>query len=279
AALIITPETVQRVLEAIEAEGANKISELLQDPDVREAMARSVNDAIVDFLRRPVTSVLGRPGDRSEEGAKATVAGWVLSPAGDREGRAGPAVLGGPGDRGVAEAAATVAGWVLNLARDPATRAFLVERLRPMLLSAEHRTWSELLGRIPRDRVADAVVAAARSERARALYREAAARLVAAVLERPIGRPADRLPPDAIDRIERALADPLWAWIQEQVPPIAQRVDISRRVEQKMLDYPTERLEELVRGVTDRELRLIVRIGYALGAVIGLVSGLVSLLL
>src|SRR5690606_41961814 len=106
-----------------------------------------------------------------------------------------------PGGRSVEEAKATVAGWVLNLARDPATRAFLVERLRTMLRSAEHRTWGEVLGRIPRDRVADAVVAAARSERARALYREAAARLVAAVLERPIGRPADRLPPDAIDRI------------------------------------------------------------------------------
>ena len=46
-----------------------------------------------------------------------------------------------------------------------------------------------------------------------------------------------------------------------------------------MLDYPTERLEELIRGVTDRELRLIVRIGYGLGAVIGLVSGVLSLLL
>ncbi len=244
AALIITPETVQRVLEAIEAEGANKISELLQDPDVRDAMARSVNDAIVDFLRRPVTSVLGKPGDRSVEEAKETVAGWAL-----------------------------------NLARDPATRAFLLERLRTMLHAAENRTWGDVLGRIPRDRVADAIVAAARSERARALYRDGAARLVAAVLERPIGRPADRLPPDAIDRLERALADPLWAWIQEQVPPIAQRVDISRRVEQKMLDYPTERLEELIRGVTDRELRLIVRIGYGLGAVIGLVSGVLSLLL
>ena len=243
AALIITPETVQRVLEAIEAEGANKISELLQDPDVRDAMARSVNDAIVDFLRRPVTSVLGKPGDRSVEEAKETVAGWAL-----------------------------------NLARDPATRAFLLERLRAMLHAAENRTWGDVLGRIPRDRIADAIVAAARSERARALYRDAAARVVTAILERPIGRPLDHLPPNTIERLEAALAEPLWAWLQEQVPPVAQRVDISRRVEQKMLEYPTERLEELIRGVTDRELRLIVRLGYLLGAIIGLISGTLSLL-
>ncbi len=56
-------------------------------------------------------------------------------------------------------------------------------------------------------------------------------------------------------------------------------MDITRRVEQKMLDYPTERLEELIRNVTDRELRLIVRLGYLLGAIIGLVSGTLALVL
>src|SRR5690606_4302499 len=45
AALIITPDTIDRVIKAIEEEGAAKISEMLQDSDVRDAMARGVNDA------------------------------------------------------------------------------------------------------------------------------------------------------------------------------------------------------------------------------------------
>ena len=42
-------------------------------------------------------------------------------------------------------------------------------------------------------------------------------------------------------------------------------------VEEKVLHFPTQRMEEIVRRVTDRELRLIVRLGYVLGAGIGLI--------
>lgn len=241
AALLITPETVDRVLRAVEAEGASKISELLQDPDVRDAMARGVNSAIVDFLEKEVVSVLGAPGEEAVEQAKETMSAWVL-----------------------------------NLARDPQTRAFLVEKLRASLTSAEQRTWGDLFRHLPPDRIADAIVAAARSERARSFYRDSAARAVDLILERQIGRLADHLPPDAARRIETAIAPPLWRWIQDQVPSIVQRIDIAKKVEQKILDFPTARVEEIVKGVTERELRLIVRLGYVLGAFIGLVSATLS---
>lgn len=244
ASLVITPETVERVLEAVQEEGANKISEVLQDPAVRDAMARSVNDAVVDFLRRPVDSVIGRPGDPSVEEAKQTVAGWGLA-----------------------------------LARDPQTRGFLVEKLQATLHAAERRTWGDLFRHVPPERIADAIVAAARSERARGAYRDAASRLVDRILERPIGRIADHLPPDAPARIEQAIAEPLWGWLQDQVPDIARRIDIGQQVERKILDFPMARVEELIRDVTERELILIVRLGYALGAVIGLISATLGLIL
>jgi uncharacterized membrane protein YheB (UPF0754 family) len=242
AALLITPETVDRVLRAIETEGANKISELLQDADVREAMARGVNSAIVDFLRKPVVSVLGQPGDESVENAKDTVVKWVV-----------------------------------DLSRDPQTRAFAVEKLQGLLDSAHGRTWGEVLRHLPADRVADAIVTAARSERAGELYRDAMLRGVDWLLERPIGRIADKIGENAPQRVEKALAEPLWRWIQEQVPAIAQRLDIAQRVEAKILEFPTVQLEALVRGVTERELQLIVRLGYVLGGFIGLVSAGIAL--
>ncbi|MGW8282268.1 MAG: hypothetical protein ACWGON_03105, partial [Gemmatimonadota bacterium] len=42
-------------------------------------------------------------------------------------------------------------------------------------------------------------------------------------------------------------------------------------VEEKIVTFPLHELERLIRSVTQRELNLIVRLGYVLGAGIGLV--------
>jgi uncharacterized membrane protein YheB (UPF0754 family) len=235
ATLIIPPDTVERVIKAMESEGAENLSDLLHDDAVRDAMARSVNDAIVDFLRRPVVSVLGRSGDPSVEQAKGTMAGWAVA-----------------------------------MARAPQTTDFLVDKLRSTLGAAEQRTWGDLFGRVSPDRVADAVVAAARSDEARSAYRQLVDRGLRLALERPIGRPADLMGDEAVDRIRDAVQEPLWRWLQDQVPAVAQRVDVAGKVEHKILEYPMARVEELVRSVTERELRLIIYLGYFLGAAIGL---------
>ena len=235
AALIIPPDTVDRVIKTMETEGAANLSELLHDDAVRDAMARSVNDAIVDFLRRPVVDVLGQPGDDSVEQVKDTVTGWIL-----------------------------------NVARDPGTSEFLVDKLRSTLGAAEDRTWGDLLGRLSPESVADALVAAARSPETRGVAEEIAERAVDLVLQRPIGRPADLVGEDTAERVRDAIDEPLWGWLQDQVPAVAQRVDVAGRVEQKILEYPMEKVEELVRSVTQRELQLIIYLGYVLGAVIGI---------
>jgi len=236
ARLVMTEETVDKVLDTIEREGAERLSEVLKDPAVQDAMARGVNEAIVDFLRRPVTSVLGEAEDPS-----------------------------------VAEARSTLLAWVVGMARDPATQDFVVEKLRGAMDKAGDRTWGEVLERVPPERLASWVVAAARSGTAARTYREGARRLVAKLLDRPIGTPAAWLPAGAPERIEAALADPLWDWLQGQVPDVVERLDVARRVEQKVLEFPTAKMEELVRKVTDRELKLIVRLGYVLGAMVGLI--------
>jgi uncharacterized membrane-anchored protein YjiN (DUF445 family) len=242
AALLITPETIDRVIRAIEADGATKMAELLHDADVRDAMARGVNDAVVDFLRKDVVAVLGSSDDAV-----------------------------------VADVKDTLAGWTLQIARDAQTRTFLVAQLRTVLAAAERRTWGDVFERVPPDRFADALIAAARSERAREAYAELAQRGADAVLHRPLGRPADHLPADAAHRVERAIAEPVWHALQEQVPSIVQRLDVATRVEQKIMEFPTAQVEAIIRGVTERELRLIVKLGYLLGALIGLSSGLLTL--
>jgi uncharacterized membrane protein YheB (UPF0754 family) len=234
ARLVVTQETLERVLTTIEEEGAEHLSEMLRDPAVQDAMARKVNAAVLDFLQRPVTSVLGHPGDAS-----------------------------------VLRARDTIAGWILGLTRDPATRGFVVEKLGQGLQRAAGGTWGELLGRIPPEQLARAMVSAARSDAARRGIRDAADRGVRGLLDRPIGRPADWLPSGGAPRIQEALSDPLWSWLQAQSPRLVRMLDVGRRVEDKVRGYPTPKMEELVRRVTHRELRLIVRLGYVLGAFIG----------
>jgi uncharacterized membrane protein YheB (UPF0754 family) len=234
ARLVMTESTVDKVLDTIEAEGAERLSEILRDPAVQDAMARGVNEAIVDFLRRPVADVLGDPED--------------------------PNVL---------EARGTLVGWVVGMARDPATREFVVEKLHAGIEKAGASTWGQLLDRVPKERITAALVTAARTDGARRALDAGARRLVARILERPIGTPARWLPDGGPRRIEAALGDPIWEWLQTQVPAVVERLDVARRVEEKVLEFPTPRMEEIVRRVTDRELKLIVRLGYLLGAVIG----------
>ncbi len=238
ARLVMTEDTVDKVLDTIEAEGSERLSEILRDEAVQDAMARGVNEAIVDFLRRPVADVLGEPDDPS-----------------------------------VVQARETLTGWIVGMARDPATHEFLVEKLHSGLEKAGARTWGEILERVPTERIAEMLIAAARTETARGATRDGVRRLVAGMLERPIGTPSRWLPANGPERIEAALADPIWEWLQTQIPEVVEQIDVAGRVEDKVLHFPMDRLEDLVRKVTDRELVLIVRLGYVLGAIIG--TGLV----
>lgn len=234
ARLIVTEETVDRVLDTIEVEGAERLSAMLREEAMQDAMARGVNDAIVDFLRRPVGSVLGEPDDPN-----------------------------------IQEARETLTGWAVGVARDPATRAFLVERLDLALEKAGDRSWGQVLERVPLETISKWIVMAARSEGAERLFRRAAERAVDSLLDHPIGTPAKWLPNDAPRRIEAAIGDPMWGWLQTQVPDVVHRINVAGRVEEKVLNYPTPKMEDLVKRVTDRELKLIVRFGYVLGAFVG----------
>lgn len=244
AKLIITESSVDKVLDTIEEEGAEKLSEMLQDPAMQDAMARGINDAIVDFLRRPVASVLGEPDDES-----------------------------------VVSARRTISTWIVDLAQDPISRGFLVEKLEIGLEEVGARTWGEIFERIPPERVTEWLVSSARTEAASTLFREVADRLSSSLMDRPVGIPANWLPEEAAHKLEEALGDPVWEWLQTQMPSVIQQIDVAGRVERKVLEFPPEKMEELVRRVTHKELRIIVRLGYILGGFIGVVLVILNTIL
>ncbi len=244
AKLVMTEDTVDRVLNTIEHEGTERLGEMLREPEVQEAMSRGVNDAFVDLLRRPVASVFG-----------------------------------GPEDENVREAIRTLTGWIVEMARDPENRTYLIERVRKAVARAGDKTWGDVLRGVPPDRLASWVASAARTEAAERLYADGLHRFAAGILDRPIGVPARWFPVDGQRRLEAALTEPLWGWLQGQVPELVRRVNIAQRVEDKVNQFPTPRMEEIVRRVTDRELKTIVRLGYFLGGMIGLILVVVDHLL
>ena len=90
-------------------------------------------------------------------------------------------------------------------------------------------------------------------------------------LQQPIGRPGRWLPPDTAQRLAQALTPAIWSWIEQHIPGLVERFRVQEMVERKVLAFSQDRVEELIRGVIDRELKLIIRTGYVLGGLIAVV--------
>jgi len=247
ARLIITEETVERVLATLEEEGAERLGEVLREEDVQAAMARRVNEGVRRLLRRPATEVLGEAdGERV---------------------------------RGVLR---STEEWILRTARDPGTRRLVLDRIERAARRRGERgepTWAEVVRRLPAGRIGEWAAALLRSEAGEAMTRAAADGLAEAVLARPLERPGRLLGPAPAERLTETLGPPIWEWIAGEIPTVAARVRVAERVEEKIRSYPLADLERLVRSVTQRELDLIVRLGYFLGAFIGAALALADALI
>ncbi len=240
AKLIITEETVDKVIDTLEAEGANRLGDLLREGDVQDAMARSVNEAIVDFLRRPVIDVLGKPEDPQVESALESITAWAV-----------------------------------DATRDPEVREFLLDRGEAAVLKAGERSWADVVRLVPANRAGSWIASGLRSEAGRDMFGQFKEWLTDRILSQPIGSFERYGREGAARRLTEALADPVWEWIAGKVPEVAANIRISDRVETKILEFPIPELERLVRSITEKELNLIVRLGYFLGAGIGLVLVLI----
>ncbi|MDP2469378.1 MAG: DUF445 family protein [Candidatus Palauibacterales bacterium] len=240
AKLIITEETVEKVIDTLEAEGADRLGDLLQEGDVQNAMARSVNEAIVDFLRRPVIDVLGEPGDPQVESALESITAWAV-----------------------------------EAARDPEVRDFLLDRGEVALLKAGERSWADVVRLVPARRAGGWIASGLDSEAGRSQFGRFKEWLTDRVLRQPIGSLERYGREGAARRLTESLVDPVWGWITGKVPEVAANVRVADRVESKILEFPIPELERLVRSITEKELNLIVRLGYFLGAGIGFLLVLV----
>jgi uncharacterized membrane protein YheB (UPF0754 family) len=109
-------------------------------------------------------------------------------------------------------------------------------------------------------------------------------RLVARVVmsESRFERVLDTIENDGVDQLAILLDDPgvrediarsvtpvVWTKLQEELPELLHKLDVQGIVERKVMAFSSERVEELMRGVMQSELNMIITSGYVLGAVIG----------
>ena len=244
ARLVVTEKMLGRLLDNVDKGGIDHLTKLLDEEAMRARVAKSINDAVVSFLRLPLSEHMERLGPERVQG--------------------------------IIETAAT---HIVAALRDESTRTQAIERLDRALQAAEQRTWGDLLKHVPPERAAKWMAEAAKTPRLRGWVADATKSALRALLERPIGRPASILPEGTVDRITEQLAPALWKWIQDHLPEVMAQVDVASMVEQKVQGFSLARIEEIVRATTQRELDLIVRLGYVLGGIVGALAYGVSMVL
>ncbi|MBA3258833.1 MAG: DUF445 family protein [Gemmatimonadales bacterium] len=244
ARLVVTDRTIERLVDGFEQEGLDRFAESLARPEMKAQVTRAVNDAVVNFLRQPLGERLRRFTPERRE-----------------------ALIGTLGD------------WLVRVARDRTTRDAIARTVDRALDAVERRTWGDVLGVIPAERLAGALAEVLAGEQGKRWIEESVAQVAGRLLARPIGRPADWLGAETSAAIRTGISGAVWVWLQQQIPRVVEQIRVPEMVEQKVLGFSTQRMEEIVRNVTQRELDLIVRLGYVFGGLVGVVAWGVNALL
>jgi uncharacterized membrane protein YheB (UPF0754 family) len=252
----VLPE-IERALDVLGPQLARVLAEHAETPAFEEQVLAFVQRARTELAPLELGLLL-TPERRAELAAHAALLATELLEEGrTQEGRPMRAKLG---------------DFLFRVAGTERTQQFVERAVADALRRAETRTWGDVLAPLQDRVVAGWIVDAARSPRARELSSEAAGSAGRALLDEPIGQLSRFLPPDASASLAHRAAPVLWAWLMQQIPGWVATLDVHGVVERKVLGFSTQRMEEIVRNVTQRELNLIVRLGYVLGAVIGVVT-------
>jgi len=237
AKLVVSDKTIERLVDGFEAEGFERFAEALNAPETRARVSSAIQQGLQALLREPLgVRLRGLTPERREA------------------------------------LAVTLGDWLVAAARTPSTRTALRHGLERGLTRAGDWTWAEVMELLPLDRVSGMVGSAVSSERGRTWVADSLSSGARALLARPIGRPADWMGEETVERVAGRVSNAAWGWVVQQLPVVIDKLSVPEMVEQKVLGFSTRRMEEIIRNVTQKELDLIVRLGYLLGAIVGVVA-------
>ena len=94
------------------------------------------------------------------------------------------------------------------------------------------------------------------------------------LLAAPIGRLSDNIAEEKLLAASEGFADTIIAAIRDKLPEAIKEFDVGSVVRQKIMNYPVEKLEELVLSVAKEHLRTIELFGALFGLFIGIVQAI-----
>jgi uncharacterized membrane protein YheB (UPF0754 family) len=241
ARFLVTERAMERALDALGSDGVDQLASLLRESTIRTQVAHAVRDGAEAVLRRPLRDLLGQPDAER-----------------------------------VRAMASSTANAAVRLLQAEATQDFVATRLDALLDGWSHKRLDEVLAEVSDETLTQWLLGAARSDGAETLLREAAARAAQTALDAPIGRPDRWLGADAATRISAVLGPAVWDAVVRALPSLMQQVDVPGLIERKVNEFSTQQVEQIVRGVTQRELNLIIKFGFLLGALIGVGTFFIS---
>ena len=75
AKLMVTENKMDRALDAIETEGVEHLVTLLDDPVIRAEISKTIHDAVLEYLQKPIGEILGNVTDAHDPQAPDRIAG------------------------------------------------------------------------------------------------------------------------------------------------------------------------------------------------------------
>jgi uncharacterized membrane protein YheB (UPF0754 family) len=237
AKFVVNDKSLARLVDGFEGEGFDRLAAAVTSSPMRERIATAVHQGLTSLLQEPL----------------------------------GPRLKRLPPPRRTA-LDSSIGDWLVQAARADGMRVSLKEALMKALDEAGETTWDRLLARMTPQQAADVLRAALGKERGRAWVEQALTSTGTALLDRPIGRPADWLGDEQTGQLSGAVTASAWGWVERQVPEVVGRLNIPEMVEQKIIGFPLPVMEDIIRRVIERELKLIVQLGWLLGAFVGLMT-------
>ncbi|MBM4186276.1 MAG: DUF445 family protein [Gemmatimonadetes bacterium] len=237
AKFVVNDKALARLVDGFEGEGFERLAATVTSAPMRERIATAVHQGLTSLLEEPLGSRLKRlPAPRR------------------------------------AALDSTLGDWLVGAVRADGMRASLKAALVKALDEAGETTWDRLLARMTPEQAAEVLRAALGRERRRAWIDQSLQTAGGALLDKPLGRPAEWLGQAQGDRLTAAITESAWGWVERQVPEVVGRLNIPEMVEQKIIGFPLPVMEDIIRRVIERELKLIVQLGWLLGAVVGLMT-------
>ena len=115
-------------------------------------------------------------------------------------------------------------------------------------------------------------------EKIKSLLTEKTAELLA--IEEIMNKPLKEITTDVaefiIEKMVPAALDQGLEYLSNHIPPLIEKLQIEKIVEEQVAGFPMEQLEKIVLSIAKKELSMITYLGVLLGGIIGIAQGLIA---